>query len=673
MRAGSLLLLFGLLAIGPSAARGQTPPTHLEPTFPPTCTVLRAGATISWTVQSALDRCPPYMAVELALGPRDEDHSFLIDPITLPENVSLIIDGGVTVYGTTDASRYQLEPIPAATADKIDHPVVCGTVGPYPIIACKPLITMSSGSGIYGYGVIDGQGQMPVTVLESGTIPSWWSLLTAKKQRTAGCASLPATETCEQAAPMVIWAGNTDGTSKDMQLYKITVRNPPFHSIKLSGTRITAWGVKVQAPWTIPNSDGFDVHGNDILIRDSIVANGDQDVAITSVNQAITGNIRVEGLRAYGKGGVALLDDGAGISGVTVRDFAMTGNLPGVTGTAVNGMTEAQMQKLGVAYYGQALPSATHNTQGLQINTALHGDLPDGRKIDKVLFDTVCLADIVQPIHIGPITRPPAARLPAIGPVTFRDVHVMPPGEQFVIVPHDGKPPYDRARYDLALQSDDGNSTALTFENLVIGDDTRTGKALFGTIVAENNDISVRKNLYPKLLDEMDRPSDNPDWTFRNNIYPSKGETHVPLPDPPCPPSLFPFLSGELYAGLGPAPTGYMANLQKAVVRPETSVTLFAVVQPAMSQTTQYMPEIYGAVPGLLAVGSPALDAPVVFFDDGKRLGTGTLGRNGTLATFTIDGIAEGSHRFTAEYVDASSPPMYRPFAFGDVVIDATR
>jgi hypothetical protein len=667
MRARALLLLLGLLSVGSSVALGQPKRPHPEPTFPPTCMVLRAGATISWTVQSALNNCPPYKAVELALGPREEDHRFVIDPITLPENVSLIIDGGVTVYGTTDASRYQLEPIPATTG-KAGHPIVCGTVGPYPVIACKPLITLSSGSGIYGYGVIDGQGQMPVTVLENATIPSWWSLLTAKKERTGGCASLPKAETCEQAAPMMIWAGSADGKSENMALYKITVRNPPFHTIKLSGTGITAWGVKVQAPWTIPNSDGFDVHGNDILIRDSVVANGDQDVAITSVKQAITRDIGVEGLRAYGKGGVALLDDGAGISDVRVHDFAMTGNLPSVDGSTVNGMSEAAMQALGISYYGQALPSATHDTQGLQINTALHGDLPDGRKIENVLFDTVCIEDIVQPIHIGPITRPPAARLPAIGPVTFRDVHVVPTGAQFVVVGHDGKPPYANGRYDLAFQSDADNPNGLTLENLVIGNDIRTGKALFDTIVAENNHISVRKNLYPALLDKMDVPSGNPDWTFRNNRYLSKSETSAPLPTAPCPPTLFPFLTGELYAGLGPDPTGILANRQKDVVRPGTMVTLFAVVQPAMSQTTQYMPGIYGAEPGLLAVSSPPLRDPVIFFDNGKRLGSGTLGRNGTLATFTIDKIAAGTHRFTAQYADTT----YKLFSFGDVVIDAT-
>jgi polygalacturonase len=393
MRAGALLFFLGLASLDTTVAFAQARWFEVEPKFPPTCIVLRAGVKFQMSVQIALKNCLPNYAVELAAGPNRRDNSFVIDPITLPRKVSLIVDGGVTDYGTTDASRYQ---IPSA-------PGTCGTVGPYPVYGiCKPLISFTSGSGIYGYGIIDGQGQMPVRV-KGKTIPSWWYLLTERKQ----CPSKSDDDkTCQEANPLMISAGNMDGSSTNLVLYKITLRNPPFHTIRLSGSHVTAWDVKVQAPWNVPNTDGFDVHGNDILIKDSIVANGDQDIALTSAGR-ITSDVMVDGLRAYGKGGVALLDDGPGFSGIMIDDFAMTGDLPSVVGSTVNGVTERQMQAEYGVNYGQALPSATGDSQGMQINTGLDStSLPPSRSITNVSFSKVCMSDIVRPIHIGPLSNP---------------------------------------------------------------------------------------------------------------------------------------------------------------------------------------------------------------------------------------------------------------------------
>jgi hypothetical protein len=129
MRAGALLFFLGLASLDTTSAFAQAKWFEVEPKFPPTCIVLRAGLKFQLSVQRALQNCSPNYAVELAAGPNRLDNSFVINPITLPPKVSLIVDGGVTVYGTTDASRYQ---IPSA-------PGTCGTVGPYPVYGiCKP-------------------------------------------------------------------------------------------------------------------------------------------------------------------------------------------------------------------------------------------------------------------------------------------------------------------------------------------------------------------------------------------------------------------------------------------------------------------------------------------------------------------------------------------------------
>lgn len=517
------------------------------------------------------------------------------------------------------------------------------------------------------------------------TIPSWWSLLTKAKD----CKTKPepadkpgSGNLCQQASPILI-SGGTDGTSaKNLTLYKITLRNPPFHTVRLSGTHIVVWGVKVQAPWNVPNSDGFDVHGHNILIKDSIVANGDQDVALTSAgklvnSETITHDVIIDGLRAYGKGGIALLDDGPGFSDIMIHDFAMTGDLPSVTGTTVNGVTDAQMfAEHGVHFY-QALTSATDDTQGMQINTGLNSNsLPPSRKIINVSFNKVCIIDIVNPIHIGPLTvpsSPPPDGYPQISGISFTNINVLNPGPQFIsLVDHGkGKKGYVTGQYKLTLQNDPRKKNDLTLENVVFGNDQLLPASLFGTIIAKGNAIRALENVYPAFLNNLELPSGNKSRTFENNQYLERAKTTLPEPTIPCAPSKFPFVTGELYAGLGVDPTGYNANLQSAIVRPSTMVTLYAMVQPAMSQTSQYMQGIYGSDPGLFAIGSPALKGRVAFYDRGQFIGDAPIGGNGTIAKLSIAHIAAGSHSFSAVYTDPADARFYNPLGFGAVSIDA--
>ena len=62
--------------------------------------------------------------------------------------------------------------------------------------------------------------------------------------------------------------------------YKVTIRNPLFHTVRLGGNGVTVWGVRIHAPCNEPHTDGFDLHGSNITLYDTIVANGDDDIAI---------------------------------------------------------------------------------------------------------------------------------------------------------------------------------------------------------------------------------------------------------------------------------------------------------------------------------------------------------------------------------------------------------
>jgi polygalacturonase len=663
-----LLLVYGLLSLSwifaPDLAWAQDSRSVPEPTFPAVCAVVTArlqasadgpvigqsadeqneeSAFETATLNDALAGCPAGKAVELALDATRSDSAFLINPITIPTKISLIVDGGVTVYASRDPRNFQDPAMPAT---------VCGTVkAGYKINqGCKPLLTLGSDSGIYGYGILDGQGNGTLIGGENAGQSSWWGLLAQKK----GCAD------CLQASPRMISSVNPQAghaLNHDVTLYKITIRNPPFHTVDLGGKGVTVWGVKVQAPWNVPNTDGFDIHGTDITIRDSIVANGDQDIAITSTDSATT-NVTVEHFRAYGKGGIALLGDGVEISHVLVQDMAMTGDLPSVVGTTVNGMTEAMMMDShGLKNYGQALPNATGDLNALQINTNLNAEASaskPGSVFTSITFQSICVQDVETPIHVGPVqpfASPYPAQPPVVNAITFRKLHVLAPTAQFLAATKGLPTPGTQGSYAVTFQAlpQGGFLNSVTLDDVVF-DDAGPGTSGLSTITAIGNLITTQDTVYPATLNNLQAsyaasPSAQNGLTLSANLYIGQTTSQTKVPPDVCPKGRWPYLTGEFYAG------AIGATDPVVVVAPASGVvTLNAIVQPIMSQTTLFILHSYGANPGLLAVGSPAPTGDVLFYEGARMLGRAPLTANRTLASFEVTGIAPGVHRYRAVY-----------------------
>ena len=651
-----------------------------EPTFPRTCRVYPAplqstagGPAIgpsaaeqdnesdleTSTLKDYLQACPAGQAVELALGVDNSFNAFLLDPITLPAGVSLILDGGVTVYGSRDPERYQDQSAKTNSAG-----IVCGTVGPYPVSGgCVALISLLADSGIYGYGVIDGQGNRALlTGDNAGT--TWWDMAFQKKHSNN-----------EQASPKVINAGTAAAEASNIVLYKITVRNPPFHTIGLGGDGFTVWGMKVQAPWTVPNTDGFDIHGTNMTFYDTTVANGDQEIAITT-NNIPTANITVNHFHGYSKGGLTILAGGdAGAhptKDIVFQNVTITGDLPSVAGTTVNGVPEATlMQQYGLKSYGQALPNATNELKALQIttNTSAASQTKPGNTITNVTFKSVCIQDIVKPINITPIVDFTSdTNLPTIQGVTFKDVHVLPPTPQFPSM-NGGIPfsPVVPGAYQVVLKAypNGGYLNGLTLDNVVF-DDTAPGVTSVVQITAIGNVLTTKSNVYPSAFNELATPSTGegvPALTTDSNSYDSTTSTNNQSMAYPCSLQKLPFTTGDLYVSAGSS-----TNLQNVAIHAGDSVTLNAVVQPIMSQTTFFNPKGYGSDPGLLAVGSPALTNPVEFYEGDTLLGKANLSANGTLASLVVNNVPEGWHTFRAQYPADS---IYGTLRIGKVIVYA--
>jgi polygalacturonase len=98
-------VLAGAFALG---AWAQDTRTVTEPVFPGSCSTLQAQQAIvngepssettfdTAQLQASLNNCPAGQAVELQ--PSGTNNAFLIQPITIPTGVTLLVDGGVTVF-----------------------------------------------------------------------------------------------------------------------------------------------------------------------------------------------------------------------------------------------------------------------------------------------------------------------------------------------------------------------------------------------------------------------------------------------------------------------------------------------------------------------------------------------------------------------------------------------
>jgi polygalacturonase len=273
----------------PELMSAQDSRTITEPSFPPACTVLTANQTAgsldesnfdTARIQAALNSCPAGQAVELQA--QAGNNAFLIQPLTLPSGVTLLVDAEVTVFTSRNRADY---PCPSTSSSD-----------------CTPIITVAhgSGSGIMGYGIIDGRGGQTL----NGETVSWW------------------TQTPLDPRPRMIQLVNAD----NFTLYKITLQNSPKFHVFGSGNFLTVWDVKITAPTTSPNTDGIDPSAShDITITNSFISVGDDHIALKA-GQGHVSNVNISHNRLYQGHGVSIgSETNAGAESVLVTDFVMDG------------------------------------------------------------------------------------------------------------------------------------------------------------------------------------------------------------------------------------------------------------------------------------------------------------------------------------------------------------
>ncbi len=224
-------------------------------------------------------------------------NAFLTGPLSIPANVTLVIDQGVTLYGSRNPA---------------DYGSGCGTAGSKSG-ACLPLISVKdNNAGVMGIrtggrqGTIDGRGDQ--TMLGKST--TWWEFgENAKKSNQV------------QNSPDLIKVQN----SSEFTLYDVNLINAAyFHFFSHIVNGLTVWGVRVKSPASSPNTDGLDLDSVvNATIHDSDVMGGDDCVAIKTIAYR-SANITVRNSRCYGTHGISIgREVMSGVSNVLVDNNAL--------------------------------------------------------------------------------------------------------------------------------------------------------------------------------------------------------------------------------------------------------------------------------------------------------------------------------------------------------------
>ena len=631
----AVLPFIALLMAGPLCAplRAQDTRTVTEPTFPVVCSQVQADLGIvggepsselntaadTSAIQAALTSakastapgCGQGSAVELVAN--GGNNAFVIAPIYIPAGITLLVDGGVTVFGSRNAADYQIAGVGS----------VCGSSDSG--TGCNPLITVGqsvvngtsntyytstlASTGIMGYGIINGRGQDKLITLNSQTNPtsyttgssSWWDF------------AVPGTED----VPVLVVVPKV----ANVILYKITLLNSPHFHVRISGqgnlssskynTNFTAWNLKLITPWTPHNTDGIDPTGaNNVSIMNSIIGDGDDEIAISG--SSASSNFSFNNL---------LLPSGHGVS---------------IGSITTNGVSNVALNN--VNFSGQA---ADNNQVALRIKSYCGS----GGAVTNVNYNGVCVKNVYTGLDLDPFysSTSSTTSCPSFGtaaaPIAFNNIYLNTANARINFQGLNAS-----TLTNMTLNNVYNNASTLNLHIQQSNDTTAT---------PAYDNITLNGNYYPGAWAALNTAGGAVSVTETNNGTPAAA-----FPTAYCA-NAFPVLNGELYAST--TSSGMTTNNinQPVSVTLPASVTLNAMVQPVNSTTT------YGAY-----TGAPVPTASVQFLDGTTVVGTGSLGSNGTLASVTLTNPTAGTHVYTANYIGDTT---YAATPFGTTTYTGTQ
>lgn len=337
--------------------------TVTQPVIPSICSTLSATLqtstrTFSSTqettppdttrIQNALNGCAPGSgkpSVGVALAASGGNNAFLSGPLTIPGGVVLVIDGGVTLYGSNNPANYQISGKPT-----------CGSVQSSDG-GCKALITINAANtGVMGTGgTIDGRGDIKLTNQSN----SWWALSNTAKS-----------DGKKQNNPRMIEASGAN----NFTVFNVNLINAPFfHLYYQSGNGFTAWGVNIKTPANTHNTDGIDPDSaTNVTINNCNVQDGDDGIAIKT-NASAASNITVENSNFFGTHGISIGSQTQfGVTNVLVKNDTINGN-----------------DSSGIA---------SSDNNGIRIKT----NSSEGGKVSQITYSNICMKNVKHALVFNP-------------------------------------------------------------------------------------------------------------------------------------------------------------------------------------------------------------------------------------------------------------------------------
>ena len=385
MKSWQLGVLVGGVMLLHASMLAQDTREVTEPKVPPVCVKLEAklvatpdvnggalrsedeGKLDTERIQKAMDGCSAGKAVELAshVGPIAgmAGNAYLSGPLEMREGVTLLIDKGVTLFGSSDPAVYEMPNPDAKPGDAIK----CGTSMPRPATlptfsinqaarprgGCRPLISINvKNAAIMGEGTFDGRGYAKL----KGHDYSWWQM--ARKAQP--------NDDLYYSTRLIV-ASHADG----LVLYGVHLNNSPNFHVSVNQTNgFTAWGVHLQTPVNksligtdndARNTDGIDPGtSQNITIAYSWIDNGDDNVAI--------------------KQGVSHMS--------VIYDHFYSGH----------GMSIGSETVLGQSYLVVHDVTEDHTTSGIRIKS----NVKRGGPVHDLIYKDVCMRNVPIPIAISP-------------------------------------------------------------------------------------------------------------------------------------------------------------------------------------------------------------------------------------------------------------------------------
>jgi sugar lactone lactonase YvrE len=275
-------------------------------------------------IQAALNACSAGypgtgtgLAIELSAD-ASGNNAFLTGPLTIPSNVTLLVDPGVVLFFSRNARDY----------DTVQGNYQCGNISTASYV-CQSMIDIpktATNVAIMGYGKMDGRSSDPlINAISPYQGFSWLGLAAAYTSSNA--AQVPSFVNIERGATNVT-------------LYKITIQNAANRHIGDGANNSTIWGVKLITPTSGRNTDGIDTGNSNITITRSWISDGDDNVALGAADTPAD-NISVTHNHLFAGHGQSIGSyTGDGVSNVLWDDNMAAGNgfanvgSASITGTA---------------------------------------------------------------------------------------------------------------------------------------------------------------------------------------------------------------------------------------------------------------------------------------------------------------------------------------------------